>query len=201
MNKKSSFLFSLAALVLGFVGCKGPQLAVDGIDFAYNNYQTIHVTNSSSSALSVEGSAMFANAHSDGGYGLCYDSKKSLLSLEPGESGTIGFRRTVGLGIPDVSFEATFKYGNKNLTYAGWSEDFKSGGDNTNRSAYGLLWMHQERRDDGSQSIVYKSTLQNQLPGNKKYRLNATVTDTGVNFELVENNAEYDAKKECWHAE
>ncbi len=201
MNKKSSFLFSLAALVLGFVGCKEPQLAVDGIDFAYNNYQTIHVTNNSGSALSVEGSAMFANAHSDGGYGLCYDEKKSLLSLEPGKSGTIGFRRTVGLGIPDVSFEAIFKYGNKNLTYAGWSEDFKSGGDNTNRSAYGLLWMHPERSTDGSQSIVYKSTLQNQLPGNKKYRLNATVTDTGVNFELVENNAEYDAKKECWHAE
>ena len=201
MNKKFGLFIFGAALVLGFVGCKEPQLAVDGIDFAYNNYQTIHVTNNSSSALSVEGSAMFANAHSDGGYGLCCDSKKSVLSLEPGKSGTIGFRRTVGLGIPDVSFEATFKYGNKNLTYAGWSEDFKSGGDNTNRSAYGLLWMHPERSTDGSQSIVYKSTLQNQLPSNKKYRLNATVTDTGVNFELVENNAEYDAKKECWHAE
>ena len=200
MKKMFGILISLAALVLGFVGCKEPQLAVDGIDFAYNNYQTIHVTNNSSSALSVEGSAMFANAHSDGGYGLCYDSKKSVLSLEPGESGTIGFRRTVGLGIPDVSFEATFKYGNKNLTYAGWCEDFKSGGDNTNRSAYGLLWMHQERSTDGSQSIVYKSTLQNQLPDNKIYRLNATVTDTGVNFELVENTEEYDAKKECWHA-
>ena len=124
MNKKFGIFISVAALVLGFVGCKEPQLAVDGIDFAYNNYQTIHVTNNSSSALSVEGSAMFANAHSDGGYGLCYDEKKSVLSLEPGESGTIGFRRTVGLGIPDVSFEATFKYGNKNLTYAGWSEDF-----------------------------------------------------------------------------
>ena len=200
MNKKFGLFIFGAALVLGFVGCKEPQLAVDGIDFAYNNYQTIHVTNNSSSALSVEGSAMFANAHSDGGYGLCYDSKKSVLSLEPGESGTIGFRRTIGLGIPDVSFEATFKYGNKNLTYAGWSEDFKSGGDNTNRSAYGLLWMHPERRDDGSQSIVYKSTLQNQLPSNKIYRLNATVTDSGVSFELVENNEEYDAKRECWCA-
>lgn len=123
-----------------------------------------------------------------------------MLSLEPGESGTIGFRRTVGLGIPDVSFETTFKYGNKNLTYAGWSEDFKSGGDNTNRSAYGLLWMHPEQNENGSQSIVYKSTLQNQLPSNKIYRLNATVTDSGVSFVLVENNEEYDAKKECWHA-
>ena len=144
------------------------------------------MTNGIGSTLSVEGSAMFANAHSDGGYGLCYDEKKSVLSLEPGKSGTIGFRRTVGLGTPDVSFEATFKYGDKNLTYAGWSEDFKSGNDNAARSGYGLLWLHPENN-----KIVYKSTLEKQLADNKTYKLNATVTDADVSFELVENSAEY----------